>query len=247
MSKQARKLTQKQRPVLKQRAQPQQEQLAPKRQITRRIVIWSGVGIGLIILVLGMIKITDPPQSEVPGLTAQNSDVAWTKGNVAAQATLVEYSDFQCGTCAGFHFVLKRLMKEMGEDLRFVFRHFPLRQHANAKLAARSAEAAGRQGKFWEMHDALFNKQKEWAKKEKEAAEEIFVQYAASLNLNVEQFKKDLRSPKIIEKINEDYQRGLDSGVNATPTLFLNGEKIAPKLYNYETFKNLIKSKLDAP
>ncbi|MCH8295494.1 thioredoxin domain-containing protein [Candidatus Poribacteria bacterium] len=247
MSKQARKLTQKQRPVLKQRAQPQQEQLAPKRQMTKRIVIWSGVGIGLIILVLGMIKITDPPQSEVPGLTAQNSDVAWTKGNVAAQATLVEYSDFQCGTCAGFHFVLKRLMKEMGEDLRFVFRHFPLRRHANAKLAARSAEAAGRQGKFWEMHDVLFNKQKEWAKEEKEAAEEIFVQYAASLNLNVEQFKKDLRSPKIIEKINEDYQRGLDSGVNATPTLFLNGEKIPPKLYNYEAFKNLIKSKLNAP
>jgi len=194
-----------------------------------------------------MIKITGLPQSEVPGLTAQNSDVAWTKGNVAAQATLVEYSDFQCGTCAGFHFVLKRLMKEMGKDLRFVFRHFPLRRHANAKLAARSAEAAGRQGKFWEMHEALFNKQREWAKEEKEAAEEIFVQYAASLNLNVEQFKKDLRSPKIIEKINEDYQRGSDSGVNATPTFFLNGEKIAPKLYNYEAFKNLIKSKLNAP
>ena len=215
--------------------------------MTKCIVIWSGVGIGLVILVLGMIKITHPPQLEVPGLTTKNSDAAWTKGNIAAQATLVEYSDFQCGTCAGFHFVLKRLMKEMGEDLRFVFRHFPLRRHANAKLAARSAEAAGRQGKFWEMHDALFNKQKEWAREEKEAAEEIFVQYAASLNLNVEQFKKDLRSPKIIEKINEDYQRGLDSGVNATPTLFLNGEKIPPKRYNYETFKNLIKSKFNAP
>ena len=97
------------------------------------------------------------------------------------------------------------------------------------------------------MHDVLFNKQREWAREEKEAAEEIFVQYAASLNLNVEQFKKDLRSSKIIEKINEDYQRGLDSGVNATPAFFLNGEKIAPKLYNYEAFKNLIKSKLNAP
>ena len=134
----------------------------------------------------------------------------------------------------------KQLAAELGDDFQLVHRHYPLPEHANAELAARSAEAAGRQGKFWEMHHLLFARQKEWAKKAKAEAERIFVQYAASLNLDTEQFQGDLRSQEIIDKITNDYQEGRRYGVKVTPTFFLNGEKIIGKPRTYEEFKALI-------
>jgi len=217
-----------------------EEQAAKKKRLIKSATIWSGVLFGLIVVVLGMIKITGRPQSGLTWLADQNSVVNWTKGNKSAQIILVEYSDFQCPSCARYFRITKRLIEELGDDFQLNFRHYPLKRHINAELAAKSAEAAGRQGKFWEMHNLLFEKQKEWAKKKNEDAGRLFVQYAVSLNLNVEQFQSDLHSQAVINKVHNDARSGLRSGVKGTPTFFLNGQKIADKPRSYETFKELI-------
>jgi len=216
-----------------------EEQAAKKRRLLKSITIWSGVLFGLIVVALGMIKITSRPQSGLTWLADQNS-VNWIKGSKSAQIILVEYSDFQCPACARYSRITKRLIEELGDDFQLNFRHYPLTKHTNAELAAKSAEAAGRQGKFWEMHDLLFERQKEWTKKNNEDNKKLFVQYAVSLNLNVEQFQSDLHSQAVTNKVHNDARSGRRSGVKGTPTFFLNGQKITDKPRNYETFKDLI-------
>ncbi len=151
---------------------------------------------------------------------------------------LIEYSDFQCPACGVYYPIIKALQQEFGESIVFVYRHFPLRQiHANADLAARSAEAAGKQGKFWEMHDMIFENQKDWASQSN--AKKSMIEYAQSLNLDAERFKTDLDSKEVKEKVNNDYLSGIQAKVNAVPTFFLNGTKLQnPE--SYEEFKKLL-------
>jgi protein-disulfide isomerase len=245
MPQKVQKLTKKQFRELRKQEKLQQKELAEqkpakKRRLIKSAAIWSGVVFGLIVVVLGMIEITGSQQSGVTRLTDRNSVVNWIKGNNSAKIILVEYSDFQCPFCVHYYRISKRLIEELGDDLQLIFRHFPLKKHANAEFAAKSAEAAGRQGKFWEMHDVLFERQKEWAKLKNKDAERRFVQYAVSLNLNVAQFQSDLHSQAVTDKVHNDVQGGFRSGVKGTPTFFLNGQKIAVKPRNYETFKDLI-------
>ena len=159
----------------------------------------------------------------------------WVKGAADPAVTIVEYSDFQCPACARYFRITKRLIEELGKDFQLNFRHYPLKQHINAELAAKSAEAAGRQRKFWEMHDLLFERQKEWTRKKNKDTEKLFLQYAASLNLNLEQFKSDLHSQAVTDSVNNDVLSGRLSGVRSTPTFFLNGQKIIDKPRDYET------------
>lgn len=234
--KESRELRKKEKLRQKQLAE---EQAAKKKRLIKSATIWSSVVVGLIVLVLGMIKITSRPQSGLTWLADQNS-VDWTKGDKSAKIILVEYSDFQCPACAFYFRITKRLIEELGDDFQLKFRDYPLKRHTNARLAAISAEAAGRQGKFWELHDLLFERQKEWIKKSNQDAEKLFVQYAVSLNLNLEQFKSDLHSKAVTNKIHNDVLSGRRSGVRGTPTFFLNGQKITHNPRNYETFKDLI-------
>ena len=125
----------------------------------------------------------------------------------------------------------------MGAQVQFAYRHFPLSQHKNAKLAATVAEAAGKQGKFWEMHDLIFQNQSDWSE-EKNAAV-IFAKYAQEVGLDLAKFQTDIASEEIKAKIENDYKSGVKAGVNSTPSFFLNGEKITnPR--NYDEFKNAI-------
>ena len=129
----------------------------------------------------------------------------------------------------------------MGAQVRFAYRHFPLPQHKNAKLAATVAEAAGKQDKFWEMHDLIFQNQSDWSE-EKNAAV-IFAKYAQDLGFDLAQFQTDIASEEIKAKIENDYKSGVKAGVNSTPTFFLNGKKINnPR--NYDEFKNAIEQAL---
>jgi protein-disulfide isomerase len=170
------------------------------------------------------------------------------KGNKATQITLIEYSDFGCSYCQYFHRITKKLAEEFGDDLKLTFRHFVSKDHANALLAAKAAEAAGLQDKFWEMNHMLFENQAGWAKMDKGLAAEIFGQYADWLNLDVEQFRRDLNSKIVGDKILSDIESGHRLGVTDTPTFFLNGKKIAEIPRTYEAFKNLIlQSKTDSP
>lgn len=168
------------------------------------------------------------------------SELDWTKGSNEAKVILIEYSDFQCPACAAYFPMVKQLGEDFETDLQIVYRHFPLRQiHDKAELAALSSEAAGKQGKFWEMHDLIFKNQIAWSKQRKGKAKEIFISYAERLELDVEQFQNDLDSKELREEVDNDYKSGLRAKVNGTPTFFLNGEKLQnPR--SYENFRAII-------
>jgi protein-disulfide isomerase len=150
-------------------------------------------------------------------LTNPVNDKDHASGNNGAFVTLVEYGDFQCPNCKDAYPVIKEVQKREGDKLRFVFRNFPLSSiHAYATHASYAAEAAGKQGKFWEMHDMLFENQNA-------LEDDDLISYAKVLNLDIEQFKKDIASEEIAKKVREDFVGGAKSGVNGTPTLFING------------------------
>jgi len=169
------------------------------------------------------------------------SETDWVKGNREASVVLIEYSDLQCPACAAYAPIVNRITEEFSDRIAFVYRHFPLPQHQNAELASRATEAAGKQGKFWEMVDQIFANQDTWANERN--AQEVFRAYAQSIGLDVAQFENDRNSREIKNKIENDYLSGIQSRINSTPTFFLNGEKIQPQ--NYEEFRNLILQKLN--
>src|SRR3989344_5536021 len=212
-------------------------ELVKKKKIKEYIIF--GVIIAAIIggFVFIGVKFSKNSGSEAPVLPVNaisNSD--WIKGNKESKITLIEYSDFQCPACASYYSIVKQVMDSYGDKIVFAYRHFPLSQHKNAELAAITAEAAGRQGKFWEMHDAIFNNQKEWS--ENSNAKELFIKYAGDIGLNIEQLKSDMTSEELKNKVKSDLNSGISAGVNSTPTFFLNGKKISPQ--SYEDFKNII-------
>ena len=162
--------------------------------------------------------------------TQQTMASEWVRGNSAAGVIVIEYSDFQCPACYSYEPIVRRVEEAYGNKVAFVYRHFPLVQiHANADIAARASEAAGKQGKFWEMHDALFDNHNAWEKAVN--AQTFFEQYAQKIGLNVDQFKKDLTADDVKQAVADDYARGQLAGVQGTPTFYLNGKQITPATY----------------
>ena len=212
-----------------------------KKQSLRRAVLYSCAALVLVGVIFGGFKLASVNNSDGGGSSVSSvfsvSESDWTKGNKEAAATLIEYSDFQCPACGAYYPLVKQLSQEFGDKVLFVYRHFPLDQHKNAELASYAAEAAGKQDKFWEMHDLIFEGQKEWS--DSEDARAFFAKYAASLNLVAEQFQKDIDSAEVKAKVEKDYQSGLNAKVNSTPTFFLNGKKLQnPR--SYEEFKKIL-------
>ena len=159
-------------------------------------------------------------------------DDAVTKGSAEALVTLVEWSDFQCPYCSRVGPTMKQLEKDYGGDLRIAFKHNPLGFHPRAKPAALAAEAAGKQGKFWEMHDKLFENQKD-------LTDENFVAWAGELGLDVEQFKKDIADPALAKKVDAQQAQGATLGARGTPAFFVNGRFLSGA-QPVENFKKLI-------
>lgn len=203
--------------------------------------LWVAVILIIVIGIAGIVMLAQNKKSDntgngtslLPPITGNDH----IKGNNESAITLIEYSDFQCPACGDYYPLLKKLNEEFGDKTRFVYRHFPLEQHQNAKPAAVASEAAAKQGKFWEMHDMIFENQGRWS--EEKNAEEIFTGYVQKLGLNMEQFKNDLASQEVKEKVDNDYKGGVKARVNATPSFFLNG-KIINTPRNYNEFKQLI-------
>jgi protein-disulfide isomerase len=141
------------------------------------------------------------------------------QGAPGARVTLVEYGDYECPHCARAHLVVKRLQDALGDDLLFVFRNFPLTQvHPYALRAAQAAEAAGLQGRFWEMHDLLFENQPLFEDPQ-------LAGYARACGLDLRRFAEDIESEAVIAKVKADFLSGARSGVNGTPTFFVDGER----------------------
>ncbi len=199
-----------------------------RKQKIKRGIYWVAAAFIIGGSVFGMVKFASRPSdgSKILGSVVYAlNEKDWTKGNRDSKVTLIEYSCFECPACGIVYSMVNQLMDEFGDEINFTYRYFPLKNiHPNAELSARAAEAAGKQGKFWEMHNILFEKQSEWS--EKENARDIFTGYAQLLGLNIDAFKIDLDSSAVIERITNDYESGIKAGINGTPTFFLNGETI---------------------
>jgi len=141
------------------------------------------------------------------------------QGPENAPVTLVEYGDYQCPYCADVHSMIQSIIKTMVANLRFVFRHMPLNEvHPFAQYAAEAAEAAGAQGKFWEMHDAIYDHQSD-------LGSDLLHRLALTLNLDIPRFEADLEARRYRPRVKRDFMGGMRSGVAATPTFFINGDR----------------------
>ncbi len=154
-----------------------------------------------------------------PRLVTPVNDADHAAGEADAAITLVEYGDFECPHCGRAHPILQQLQEKMGADLRLVFRNFPVREsHPHAEHAAEAAESAARQGKFWAMHDQLFEHQDA-------LDDDDLLDYAAAIGLDPDAVAEDLEAGTYEAKVREDFMDGVRSGVNGTPTFFVNGER----------------------
>jgi protein-disulfide isomerase len=139
------------------------------------------------------------------------------QGRDDARVTLVEYGDYECPHCGRAYPIVKEVQRRLGPKLRFIFRNFPLSEsHPHAQHAAEAAESAGAHGRFWEMHDVLFEHQQA-------LDDRHLVGYAAALGLDAAVFEQDLRAHTYKTRVREDFTSGVRSGVNGTPTFFING------------------------
>lgn len=202
---------------------------------------WAIIAISVLagaILVWASTARSPEPVLEFPPVSVDDH----IKGAATSTVVLVEYLDFECEACGAYYPVVKQLEEEYGDRVTFVARYYPIQSHRNALPAAYAAEAASRQGKFWEMHDLLFTRQKEWGEKQV-ATPEIFEGFAQELGLNMEQFKADVASPEVVARVKRDQDAGNQLGVKSTPTFFLNGKRIQNP-QGYEAFKALLDAEL---
>lgn len=205
------------------------------------------------------VDVSDVNGNEVQSASDKNGQIAdHVAGDPDAEVTIVEYGDFQCPGCADAFPVLRQVKEEYSEDIAFIFRNFPLSTiHPNARAAAAAAEAAGLQGKYWEMHDQLYGNQQAWSNLGGGERTDVFASYAENLGLDREQFLNDIDSDNVTAKINFDTELGKAADVTGTPAIFVNGQLIDdyyvddelvdrsteganPVWSNYEAFTTLI-------
>ena len=160
------------------------------------------------------------------------------RGSVNAPITIVEYGDFECPYTGMAYPVIKELMSQFNEKIYFVYRNFPLNDiHPNAQHAAEAAEAAAAQDKFWQMHDYLFEHQKA-------LGDHHLLEYAQKVGLNINRFKKEMSGHIYAPLINKSLKSGIDSGVEGTPTFFINGERYEDS-WDLDTLSSFLKKSLN--
>jgi protein-disulfide isomerase len=206
------------------------------------------VGVALVTLGSGamLYRAKRPQVKNIPesqNVPARGDTSAHVRGNPNAAVTLEEFGDFQCPPCGQFAGFAEELLREYDSRLRVVFRNFPLPAHEHAREAAIAAEAAGFQGKFWEMHDTLYREQSAWSKAPN--TRELFESYAGTLGLNIDRFKKDMDSDKARERVDSDHALGDFLGVKVTPTLFINNRPVEAQEKNAEGLRAAINAALN--
>lgn len=198
------------------------------------------IGLGIVIVLLFayyFFATSNTSSTKVSEISITKTD--HVRGAVDGKVTLVEFGDFQCPACAAYEPLVRQALADNKTSLKVVFKHFPLTQiHQNALIGAKAAEAAGLQGKFWEMHDMLYDKQSEWSTGL--TARDMIMGYAAALKLDTKKFAEDLNSKVVEDKIFAEAKEGTTLEVEGTPTFFLNGKKIdSPR--SLEAFDKLIR------
>lgn len=164
-------------------------------------------------------------------------------GNPNATVTIEEFADFQCPTCAQIHSVMKEVQAAYGSRIKFIFRSFPLTQiHRNAFDAAVAAESAGRQGKYWDMQNLLFQNQTAWSNSTDPRP--VFEGYAQTLGIDVERFKADMAGMETKERVQRDLDRGRALNINSTPTIFINGMSVPFEQMKLQSLREIIDAEL---
>lgn len=217
---------------------------APAREAKlalRKPVTLVAVGLGLAALVAGILAFRGGAVRTTRVDTGALESVH-VLGPADAPVTLIEYGDYECPTCADFHFIVAELIRRMPETIRFEFHHFPIPVGAHSITAALAAEAAARQGRFWLMHDALFQTQAQWTGQPD--IRELFGALAEQVGLDREQFLGDLGAADVVARVARDKQTGADLGVHATPTFFVNGERLESLPLNVADFERIIRNAL---
>lgn len=183
--------------------------------------------LGVAILALGGIFFVSSQKTKAPSVSSTASVTNHSRGNTTnAKVEVIEYADFQCPACGQFHPLVTAVQQKYNDTVKFTFRHFPLDSiHKNARAGARAAEAAGKQGKFFEMHDLIYQNQAVWENSSDPLT--IFSGYAQQLGLDVNTFKIYYASEEANASINADLQEGQNKGVNGTPTFFINGKQMS--------------------
>lgn len=218
-----------------------------------KVILLVGGAIGLVAITWGIISLSSPDSDsssdaisgevseDLPEVTEEDHIF----GEEDAPITIVKYSDFQCPACAQFESVLDRVLEEYPEDVRIVYRHFPLRSiHANAERAGRAAEAAALQGEFQEYHDEVFDTQSDWSGLRGGELDEFFVEIARGLDLDLEQFEADYESEEVKEAVREDLRGAQQLGLTSTPSFYLNEVRIQNP-NGYQAFAELIDEEIE--
>jgi protein-disulfide isomerase len=240
------KLTKAQKRELRKQQWALEAQKAQKNQQYKKIGIWAGVFIVVVIAILGLAWMVNSPSSTSTSslaVPAPSIKDLFTTVNPTSKVVLTEYGDFQCPACASYHPVVKQLLAEEGDKIYFVYRYFPLTQvHPNAHISAQAGYAAYKQGKFWEMNDLLFEGQNDWASLTD--PKNVFIEYAKSLGLNTDKFSSDMNSSEASSFVDNSLKDAVSSGLNSTPSFFINNKKIdSPN--TYDDFKKLIENELN--
>ncbi|MDX6271775.1 MAG: hypothetical protein QOD28_2998 [Acidobacteriota bacterium] len=188
-------------------------------------------GVLLVAVVAGVWFWRSSRQTPITGIAqgAAGATPAWSIGSANAPVTIEEFGDYQCPPCGAVFPELEKIREDYGDRVRLVFRHYPLtRIHRNALAAAHAAEAAGLQGKFWEMHGQLYRGQKSWENATDADATARFAAYARTLGLDAERFARDVNSEAADKRVVADHERARSLGVDGTPTFFINGRQLPP-------------------
>jgi protein-disulfide isomerase len=183
---------------------------------------------------------TNPPTLD----TAVVADLAGGGGHVRGAenpaVTLIEYGDYECPHCAEFHPIVTELMRRMPNELALEFHHYPLPVGPNSVTASLAAEAAGEQGRYWEMHDAIFETQRQWTGRPDGV--EVFTSMAGQLGLDTERFREDLQSDEIQSRVVADRMRGNNLNITGTPTFFINGRRLDYLPASVDEFEAILRS-----
>lgn len=189
----------------------------------RRWITWTSVTVGVGLLVWGLIAASGTGSTGTLSSAPDSQD--HVQGKLTASAVIVEYGDFQCPACGTYEPIIEQTMQQLGDKAALVFRNFPLRTvHQDAQIAAQAAEAANLQGKFWEFHNLLYDRQSSWP--QALDAKQTMIDYAQELGLDAKKFTTDIDSQAVKDRIERDVATGNSSGLQGTPTFFVNGKLI---------------------
>jgi protein-disulfide isomerase len=198
--------------------------------MSNEVKIFVLFAVGTLMLLLGgVFFLSTTSQPQVQSQEALIKEFSHQIASPGAEVTVVEFADFQCPACKAFHPVMKRILSSNPGKVRFIYRHFPLPQHANGTYAAKAAEAAGESGKFWEMYDKLYLNQSAW--QELPDPQNAFIGYAQEVGIAKDDFLKAYTSQESSRRVSDDSSDGVSLGVNSTPTIFVNGVKMQNKSF----------------